>query len=273
MVLQGVKVKVGVMVLIVMLISLWGSVQASATANLNGIGAPQQAQEVQQTQQATTTSGATPGGTSAQAVGQLFEEVGVNAEASEKASNIMRPVAYWANVIFSILLSFVFIALLVITGLDFLYIAVPISRRYLAPQDAQGGGMGGFGGGMGGFGGGMGGMGMGGGQQSSSGSVLGQLISDEAKAAVAESQPQGGGGGMMGGMGMGGFGGGMGMGGGEPPKMKNVLMSYAKKRIIFFIMLGICSILLSTTLFTEIGVDIGTWVMNRLVGIQNSIPE
>lgn len=272
-----VKSKFSVLLLVCMLFILLPTM-ASATTDLNGIGV-QQPNQTGQTQTAPTTTTPTEGGTSAEAVGSLFENVGVDAEATEKANNVMKPVVYWANIGFAILLAFAFVAMFFITGLDLVYIAVPPVRRILMPEQAQSGGMGGMGGmggGFGGgFGGGMGGMGGGAPQQSSSG--VGQWISDEAKAAVSESQPQQGGGGMGGfGGGMGGFGGGFGggMGGSsEPPKAKTVILSYFKKRVVFLILFGVCALLLSTTLFTDIGINIGTWIMNRLLGINESIPE
>lgn len=232
--------------------------KAEATTNLNGIG---------QTVNETVNNGS--GGSNADAVGSLFDELGVDEEATAKAKSFTSPVAYWANIGFAVLLSFAFIAMFFVTGIDLLYIAFPPIRKFLLPEQQQGGG-----GGMMGMGGmGMGGMGMGGGQQSS-GSSLGRWISDEALAAVNESQPQQGGGGMGGMMGMGGMGmGGMGMGGGAQAKPKVLIVSYFKKRVIFLVLFAICALLLSTTLFTDIGISLGTWVMNRLLGLNSSIPE
>lgn len=231
--------------------------KAEATTNLNGIG---------QGTSETVNNGNE--GSNADAVGSLFDELGVDKEATERAKAFTSPVAYWVNIGFAVLLSFAFIAMFFITGLDLVYIAFPPIRKFLLPEQQQGGG-----GGMMGMGGmGMGGMGMGGGQQSS-GSSLGRWISDEALAAVQESQPQqGGGGGMMGGM-MGMGMGGMGMGGGAQAKPKVLVISYFKKRVIFLVLFGICALLLSTTLFTDIGISLGTWVMNRLLGLNSSIPE
>ena len=244
------------------------------TTDLNGIGATQaNTGAVEQTQPTQTTP--TEGGTTAEALQAANEALGVTPEAMDTASSIMSPVAYWANIAFAVLLTFAFIAMFFITGIDLVYIAFPPIRGFLLPEQPQGGGMGM---GMGGFGGGMGGMG---GQPQQSSSKLGQWISDEAKAAVQSSQPQGGGmggggfgGGFGGGMG-GGFGGGFGggMGGSEPAKPKSVIMSYFKKRVVFLVLFGVCALLLSTTLFTDIGINIGTWIMNRLLGISDSIPE
>lgn len=272
---SSVKTRVSVLLLVCTLFMMLPAM-VSANTDLNGIGTQQPNQEVQPQTTPTTEAVPTEGGTAAEAVGSLFDNVGVDAEATEKANTFMAPVVYWANIGFAVLLAFAFVGMFFITGLDLVYIAIPPVRRFLMPeQQQQGGGMsmGGMGGGFGGgFGGGMGGMGMGGGQpQQSSG--MGQFISDEAKAAVSESQPQqqGGGGMSMGGFG-GGFGGGMG-GQQEQPKAKSIIVSYFKKRVIFLVLFGVCALLLSTTLFTDIGINLGTWVMNRLLGLNESIPE
>lgn len=246
---------------------------SASVTDLNGIGTTQSPTgAVEQVQPSIPVS--TEGSSTADALKAANEALGVTPQAMETANNVMSPIAYWANIGFAILLTFAFIAMFFVTGIDLVYIAFPPIRPLLLPEQPQGGGMGGMG--MGGFGGGMGG---GAPQQSSS--KLGQWISDEAKAAVQSSQPQqsggmgggfGGGGFGGGGFGGGGFGGGMG-GGSEPAKAKSVIVSYFKKRVIFLVLFGVCALLLSTTLFTDIGINIGTWLMNRLLGISDSIPE
>ena len=112
----------------------------------------------------------------------------------------------------------------------------------------------GMGGGMGmggpGMGGGMGGMQ---GQQQQVGgglSAVGRWVSDEAIAACMESQ----GGVMQGQMGMGGM------------PVKSMLFSYMKKRALFLVLFGICLILFTSTVFTDLGVRLGTWLLRIIMG-------
>lgn len=161
-----------------------------------------------------------------------------------------------------------------ITVLDLLYIAVPPIRKYLNTEQPQqgAGGMGGFGGMGMGMGMGMGGMG--GAQTASTG--LGRFVSDEAVAALAEAgTAQQGGGGMggmggMGGFGMGGFGG-MGMGGmggaQATPKTKSVILVYMKKRAFALVCFFACIVLFTSTLFTDMGLYIGSWIVQTIGSI------
>ena len=70
--------------------------------------------------------------------------------------------------------------------------------------------------------------------------------------------------GMRGGMGMGG----MGMGGAAQaqPKTKSVIFTYLKKRAFALIMFALCVVLLTSTLFTDIGLYIGQWVIDTVGG-------
>ena len=89
-------------------------------------------------------------------------------------------------------------------------------------------------------------------------------VSDEAVncAALANPQPQGGGMGMspMGGMGGMGMGGGMmgGMGGQQqqPMPTKSVIMMYLKKRTFFLIVFAVATILLTSSIFTDCGINL-----------------
>lgn len=158
----------------------------------------------------------------------------------------------------------------VVTALDLAYIGLPFTRSLLNPQQAQqqGGGMGMSPmGGMGGMRGGMmgGGM-MGGGAQGQSQEygMHRRWVSDEAVncVALANPQPQGGGMGMspMGGMGGMGMGGGMmgGMGGQQqqPMPTKSVIMMYLKKRTFFLIVFAVAMILLTSSIFTDCGINL-----------------
>lgn len=187
------------------------------------------------------------------------------AEAAKFASPFVKGVNFCiccVLAVFSVLLA-------AVTTLDLLYLAVPPVRKFLcAEQPAAAGGMGGgMGMGMGGMG--MrGGMGMGGAQPSQSG--IGRFVSDEAVAALSEATANaGGGGGMgMGGMGMGMGMGGMGMGGAAQaqPKTKSVIFTYLKKRAFALIMFALCVVLLTSTLFTDIGLYIGQWIIDTVGG-------
>lgn len=140
-------------------------------------------------------------------------------------------------------------AIFVVTALDLCYIGLPFTRNFLNPQ-AQGGGSP------------MGGMspmgGTGGAQPQGK-----RWVSDEAVACVAMANPQGGSGGMspMGGMGMGGMGmGGMGMGGSmggaQQQPTKSVIMTYLKKRAFFLIIFAVATILLTSSIFTDCGINL-----------------
>jgi hypothetical protein len=273
------------------------TVFAAGTGSLDGIGvAPTTAPVVQATTEpvGTQQGGTTPvvdpkksdTGNGGANIGSIFDNIGVDAEAAKKASQYVGPASKVVNLIFAIVLSIASLGLFLITSLDLLYIAVPPLRNLLYPggQEQGGGGggmgmggmgmggmgMGGMGGMRGGYGGGMGGMGMGGGgQQQPQGNMISRWISDEAVAAVAHLQPPQ----QSGGMGMGGMGG-MGMGGGAqaPAPMKSVLVEYLKKRAFFLIMFGICAVLLSTTIFSDLGIKLGGWLLNRLFGFESNFP-
>lgn len=139
-------------------------------------------------------------------------------------------------------------AIFVVTALDLCYIGLPFTRNFLNPQ-AQGGGspMGGMSP--------MGGS-MGGGQPQGK-----RWVSDEAVACVSMANPQGGGGGMspMGGMGMspmGGMGMGGSMGGAQQQPTKSVIMTYLKKRAFFLIIFAVATILLTSSIFTDCGINL-----------------
>lgn len=255
---------------------------SSAEGGLNGIGESQaveqqpatQAQTQTQVQTQTETTTTQPAGevnqsTGAESVGSLIGDIGVDAEAAKKANMYMHPIAKMANFLFALILSIAFIGMTLITALDLLYIAVPPVRNMLNPGGGESsGGMGGMGGGFGGgMGGGFGG-GMGGGAPAKS--KLSRWISDEAVSAAASLNGGGQQGGMMGGGMMGG-----GFGGGQQEKSsgKSVILDYLKKRAFFLIMFAICAVLLSTTIFTDLGIEFGNWILNRLTGLTGNIPD
>jgi hypothetical protein len=250
-----------------------------AASSLDGIGTEKKVeQQVAPTTNATQQTGSVQtqevpnASEGAEAVAGIMSGIGVDSEASAKASQYLSPAAKVVNIVAAVILGIAALALFVITAIDMLFIAVPPIRRFLNPTASAGGpsGGGGFGGGGfggGGFGGGgFGGGGFGGGGVASSqaSSSASRWISDEAVAAVGSLQAApSGGGGFGGGFGGGGFGGGS----QEPPKMKNVMIEYLKKRTVFLFMFGVCVVLFSTTVFTDLGVKLGSFLLEKLLGI------
>lgn len=243
-----------------------GSASAETGGGLNGIGSQQTQTQTTVTQEQTTQSTQTNNSTSqestgADVVGGLFEGVGVDQQTAQKANTMMQPVARLVNLGFAVVLSIAFLGMFFITALDLLYIAFPPVRNMLYKQASSGGGM------------------MGGGMQQSQPTTLGRWVSDEAVAVVATSQGGsqstggfGGGFGMgMGGYGMGGFG--MGAGSQQQASTKSVILEYLKKRAFFLAMFGLCAVLLSTTIFTDLGIKLGSWILTRLIGVENNFPE
>lgn len=183
----------------------------------------------------------------------------------QKASTFASPITNAIGTITGFIVMITVALVGLVTALDLLYIAVPFTRSFLNPMQAQAGGapMGGMG--MGGMGMGMrGGMGMGGMAQGGAGGEYGlhrKWVSDEAVACVnmanAQSQPQGAMGG-MGGMGaMGGMGGMGGMGAqAQPQNTRSVIGTYLKKRIIFLVIFAIALTLLLSSLFTDCGLNL-----------------
>ena len=221
------------------------------------------------------------------AIGDMFSGAGPDEEAINEANEFLRPFAVIMNKLMAIILGITSLLMTLVTVLDLLYMAFPPVRDMLdggmsGGQQMQGGrgsrgtgmrrgiggigGMGGMGGmGMGGMGmgsmgmGGMdGGMGMGGmqggrrqQQQSGGGlSAIGRWVSDEAIAACMET----GGGGMAA------------MSGQQPGPIKSMIFSYMKKRSMFLILFGVCVILFTSTVFTDLGIKIGTWLLGIIMG-------
>lgn len=164
----------------------------------------------------------------------------------QKANSLASPLVSVIGTIAGFITLVASAAIFAITALDLLYIGVPVTRTYLAPS-GDGGGMG-----MG-----MGGMG---GQQQQQGR---QWVSDEALQSVQAAgsgatggSPMGG----MGGMGMGGMGsmGGMGnMGGQQQQNTKSVIITYFKKRVFFIVIFAVCTIVLTSSIVTDCGINLG----------------
>ena len=163
-----------------------------------------------------------------------------------------------------IILTFAFTGF--ITAADLFYLYFPPVRKFLYSAGTDGTG-------------GMTGMGGGGGSTSFMGL---QWVSDEAVAVSSmlggSAQAQGhGGGGMMGGGFGGGFGGGLGGGFGAQPNDvqqkggKSVIRVYLGKRIVALVLLGVASVLLFTSAFTDFGINAGGMVLNILSIIQEKM--
>ena len=207
--------------------------------------------------------------TNAESVGLLFENLGPKAEDFAKAKVILEPMAEFCNLITALILGVVSMLLFVITSLDFAYISIAFIRRWLdggrsamQPQASGGGfgnsggfGQGGFGqGGFGNSGGfGQGGFGRGGGMGSPQTNasqpqiMLAQFVSDEAIAAYNEANAQG--------------------QNGVPASRKMMILAYAKKRVVFLFAFGLCITLLCTTMFTNLGVNLGIWILGKVSGL------
>lgn len=264
---------------LLLLTSAYGTVGASG---LNGVGEAPAVQTAPAPVQGSTVTGTTtpvtqPSGDAQAAVdgiNSIFENVGPDQEDFTKANKITKPVAKVVNTVVAVMLAALGLFLLFYSVADLLYLTVPVTRKLLNPNyggQSSSGGMGGMGGGFGGGGyggggfggggyGGMGGMGggMGGAQQApASGGFV--LVSDEAVAVLqetqAQAQPQGG-------MGMGGMG-----GQAQPaPSKKAVLLVYLKRRTVTLVLIGVCIVLFTTTVFTDIGINLGSWALNKLMG-------
>lgn len=182
-------------------------------------------------------------------------------EEMQKANNLASPVVSVIGTIAGFIVLIASAAIFAITALDLLYIGVPFTRTYLAPAQASGGGA------MGG----MGGMGaMGGGQQQPQGR---QWVSDEAIQAVQLANPSGGAGG---GMPMGGMMGGMGaMGGGQqqPQSTKSVILGYFKKRVFFIVIFSLCTIVLTSSIVTDCGINLGKLFLKATAALNGNLSE
>lgn len=210
----------------------------------------------------------------AKAIGDLFSQAGVDEQSAKEAQTFIAPFAKIINKVMAVILGITSLLMMLITVLDLLYMAFPpirdlldggsqggnpMGRQRSMPQRRTGmsmpGSIGGFGAGAGQFegaGGQMmpGGFGMSGGQapmqqQLGGGlSALGRWVSDEAIAACLESN-----------------GGPMGQG-----AVKLMIFSYMKKRSLFLILFGICAVVFTSTVFTDLGIRIGMFLLGKLMG-------
>lgn len=210
-------------------------------------------------------------GNTAKAIGEMFSEVGPDAEAVNEANEFLRPFAVIMNKLMAIILGITSLLMMLVTVLDLLYMAFPPVRDMLdggttggQQRMSRNRGMYGMRGQLGIPGGAM--MGMDGGigmqqvpqrqQQIPGGglSAIGRWVSDEAIAACLESQ-----GGPMGVV----------QYGPSTGPVKSMIFSYMKKRSMFLMLFGICVILFTSTVFTDLGVKIGIYILRVIVGFGN----
>ena len=151
-----------------------------------------------------------------------------------------------------------------VTALDLAYIGLPVTRSFLNPQQAQqqGGGMSGFGG--------MGSMG-GAQQQTQEYGLHRKWVSDEAVACVAQANPQQQQGGFGGGFGGGGFGAVGGAQQQQPQQTKSVISMYLKKRIVFLVVFAIATVLLTSSIFTDCGINLAQLMFKIMDKVNGTI--
>ena len=198
--------------------------------------------------------------------GQLKGYKAVNSEDMKHA----RESSGWLTSILGVVISFLVILVFAFTGVitacDLVYMYIPPLRKFLYSPGTDGTGA-------------MTGMGGGGGSTS----IFGvQWVSDEAVSVSAllggSAQAHGhGGGGMMGGGFGGGYGGGFGGGFGAQPNDvqqkggKSAIRVYLGKRVVALTLLGVASVLLFTSAFTDFGINVGGMLLNLLAAVQDKL--
>lgn len=195
------------------------------------------------------------------AIAEANKNIAPSEEDIAKASETVQPVIKIVNYGIGIVLGLLGTALIAITVLDIVYIVSPSAVRNIGSNSQPVGG------------------GMMGQAQPAQATGFAAIISDDCKAALAESGASApvGGAAPMGGVGFGsgamGFGSGaMGFGGGAmtpaaQPKAKNVIKLYMKKRIMTFVFIGVCLVVLTCTCFLDVGLKFGTWAVNLISGL------
>lgn len=222
------------------------SVSATEVNNVTGSSSSQSSNAQESSETSTIADG----------LADAFRGSAVTNKDIAEASRMTAPAVNLVRTVISIILALISVVIGFITVVDLLYLMCPPVRSFLSGGQQQtsspmGGGMMGAGMGMG-----MGaGMGMGGGmmspQQNGGGGT--RIVSDEAIAALNECTAQ------QGGM--------NGMMGGAKPKAKIVILAYAKKRIFVLICFFACLVLFTSTVFTDIGLHLGQWIVNSLGGM------
>lgn len=205
----------------------------------------------------------------------------VTSENMQKANEFAGPVATAIGTVTGAVLVIVSAGIFLVTALDLAYIGIPFLRKYLNPDyemQTQAGGAPMMSGGYGMRGGMMGGMMGGGMQQQSQSTGRHRLVSDEAVLAVSLAQPQqqagnpAMGGGMMGGMGMGGMmGGGMQQPQQQQVSTKSVAFTYLKKRMFFVIIFTVCTIILTSSILTDCGINLAELLGKIIAKLNGSI--
>ena len=196
----------------------------------------------------------------AEGVGEIFKQGALTKESVEKSKKIVEPIARLLNLLMAILLGLLSAAIVLVSVFDLVYIQIPASRNLLAPNrnipqmgmqhnKGQAGTHG----------------------QTGANAQTGtaqtqtqtptppagrQWVSDEAIAALNESQaqqPQ-----MA-----------TPMMGQQQPKAggRNAIITYMKKRTLTLIVLGVCVVMFTCTVFTDIGVLIGMKLIALLSGL------
>lgn len=202
----------------------------------------------------------------------------VTAENMREAQTYISPITNIIGTLIGIIMAFTSTAIFLITALDLLYIGFPPIRPLLYPAGTAVGGapmggmpgmgaMGGMHGMRGMMGGGMAMGGMQGSQAMASGNSR-RFISDEAIAAVALAQPASAQAPMMGSMGMGA------MGAMQQPALaggKSAIAEYFKKRVIFIIIFGACTVVLLSSILTDCGINVGMLVLKLVGKLSNSV--
>ena len=194
-------------------------------------------------------------GSVADGLARAFDATMIDNDDMDRATQFISPYARVINVVIGAILGSFSVALMLVTVLDLVYLMIPPFRKILdREQTQQSNGM---------MGGGMMGMMNGMGQQTQQTGV-GRFVSDEAKSALMEAQASMGqqtGGGMMGGGMMGMM---SGMGQQTQPKAKTVILLYAKKRAFTLVIFFACVVLFTSTLFTDIGLRLGQWIIDTI---------
>jgi hypothetical protein len=236
-----------ILVAIMMLFSS-GGIYAS---DLNGVDTETQVSiEPNQDKQTTVEQSS-----NAKAVGDMFSEAGPKAEDIKEAQVFIQPFAKIMNFAMAVILGITALLMMAVSVLDLLYMVFPPVRDILdggsyggQPQTRNPRGMG-MQGQMGiENGSSMNVRGMQGNEPGGGFSSLGRWVSDEAIAACMESK---------GGVAIGGM----------PTAPKSMIIGYLKKRAIFLSMFGVCVILFTSTVFTDLGIKLGMRILNFIIGI------
>ena len=218
----------------------------------------------------------------------------VTQENMQSANTMASPIVNVIGTATGFILMIASAGIFLVTALDLIYIGLPFTRSFLNPKYGMQNAAGGMGMGMGGMGmrgmgmgmrGGMG-MGMGGGagapQQATETGLRRQWVSDEAEYCVNFANQQDastnmaggamqGGMGMMGGMGMGAMGGAMPQQAPNPPSTKSIIFMYLKKRMFFIIIFSLSTVILTSSVLTDCGLNLAELLEKIFVKVNGQI--